>query len=35
LSAGNNPLRNQRVAAVWSGLKVVIPSFLVRIKIVA
>lgn len=26
IASGNNPLRNQRVAAVWSGLKVVILS---------
>lgn len=33
MTTGTNPLRNQRVAAIWTGLKVVIPNFLVRINI--
>lgn len=35
MGTGANPLRNQRVAAIWAGMKVVIPNFLVKIKIVA
>lgn len=35
VSAGANPLRGRRVAAVWSGMKVVVPNFIVRIRITA
>lgn len=35
IASGRNPLRNQRVAAVWCGLKPVIKSFVTSIDIVA
>lgn len=35
MGTGTNPLRNQRFAAVWTGLKSVIPTFVTRLSIVA
>jgi len=34
MGTGSNPLRNQRFAAVWTGLKSVIPTFVTRLRIV-
>lgn len=34
IPAGTNPMRNQRMAAVWTGLKSVIPTFVTKLQIV-